>query len=188
MAATLYLNNSKELDILLGYLHLPPKLIEVSKKRRFGIFGIPGPAFQQGEKLTSGILSTSKALVGVAASVSPGVELLLGLNDFDKAQVCQWILYYEMHIKPLADDHQSMLKRAEELTDHLSRQTFMVGNHITLADLFLFQYIHSFMNTLSFQDKEKFIHLSRWFQNMQNTLGVKEKLPLVHFHKTKLYT
>ena len=72
-----------------------------------------GPAFQQGEKLTSGILSTSKALVGVAASVSPGVELLLGLNDFDKAQVCQWILYYEMHIKPLADDHQSMLKRAE---------------------------------------------------------------------------
>ena len=41
MAATLYLNNSKELDILLGYLHLPPKLIEVSKKRRFGIFGIP---------------------------------------------------------------------------------------------------------------------------------------------------
>ena len=41
MAATLYLNNSKELDLLLGYLHLPPKLIEISKKRRFGKLGIP---------------------------------------------------------------------------------------------------------------------------------------------------
>ena len=72
-----------------------------------------GPAFQQGGNLTSGILSTSRALVGVAASVSPGVELLLGFSELDKAQVYQWILYYETHVKPLVDDHQSMLKIAE---------------------------------------------------------------------------
>ena len=39
MAATLYLNNCRELDLLLAYLHLPPKAIEISRKKKYGSLG-----------------------------------------------------------------------------------------------------------------------------------------------------
>ena len=77
-----------------------------------------GPAFQNGDTLTSGILSTSKALVNFVSNASPDAKLLLGVSEYDKAQIIQWVQYYETHLKPAADDHQAMLNRAEVTIFH----------------------------------------------------------------------
>lgn len=72
-----------------------------------------GPAFQNGDVLTSGIQSTSKALIEFATSIYPDAKLLLASNDFDKAQVLQWVQYYDTNLKPAVGDFQAMQSRAE---------------------------------------------------------------------------
>eukprot|EP00112_Aurelia_sp_Birch-Aquarium-sp1_P006082 Seg1680.7 transcript_id=Seg1680.7/GoldUCD/mRNA.D3Y31 product="Eukaryotic translation elongation factor 1 epsilon-1" protein_id=Seg1680.7/GoldUCD/D3Y31 len=187
MAATLYLNNSRELDLLLSYLHLPPKAIEISKKKKFGSIGNTGPSFQQGDVIVSGFMTVAKQLVQFATNFVEETKTLIGSNSLENAEIQQWMSYCETHIKPIIDDVQGMNARAEELNDYLVDKAFFIGNNFSLADLIIFQNIHSFMVGQSFAEKEKYIHLSRWFDQVQNIPRTRHKLPLVHFHRTKLY-
>lgn len=83
----------------------------------------------------------------------------------------------------------------------LSTRTFLVEEYLTIADVLMFYFLHRgmvsqpmfqsfcdnfivaaiFKENLSYLDKEKLIHLSRWFDNLQQMDDLRQHLNMVDF-------
>lgn len=60
----------------------------------------------------------------------------------------------------------------QELQSFLQPKTFLVGNHITLADLHLLVAVHPQITSLSEQEKLKLNNLYRWYWHIQSLDGI----------------
>ncbi|EAR91922.1 glutathione S-transferase, carboxy-terminal domain protein (macronuclear) [Tetrahymena thermophila SB210] len=60
------------------------------------------------------------------------------------------------------------------LNKDLESKVFLVGSHITLADIIVFAYTYHIITCLDDAAKWKFNNVFRWYNNVQNLEGMKE--------------
>ena len=73
------------------------------------------------------------------------------------------------------------------LNHFLADRTTLGGTHITEADKLIFDCLYPSVSSLTFAEKENYVHLSRYFayiQNLSDYLGCREK---ICFSKMTLY-
>ncbi|XP_038057761.1 eukaryotic translation elongation factor 1 epsilon-1-like [Patiria miniata] len=136
----------------------------------------------------NGMTVTGLSSVANYLAKTAGRRDLIGGNDAaERAAVSQWLEYRVTEIDRCHSekDVSTVLK---ELNSYLETRTFFLGERVTLPDLLIMYGVRSAVSLLTFQEKEKFMHLSRWCDNVQSIEGVlqKQQTP-VFFVKNPLY-
>jgi len=145
-------------------------------------------------KTQSGVISESFAISNyLCLNFKPE---LLGGNNFDKAQVIQWVEFAHWEInkcqraiiypmfgfteynKPEYDLSMKDIKDYLKILNvQLADKTYLMGNAITLADLEMFGYLRFFMMFVFTEELRKnvFPNVMKWFNNIakeENTVKV----------------
>lgn len=109
-------------------------------------------------------------------------------NLEEECLIRQWLEYCSLYINPaVLNSNRSHLRiLLEELNDYLATRSYFVGNCLTLADVAIFHSIGNSMECLQNADKEKFIHLSRWYDHLQRMDSVRQGLTLVNFSSLRI--
>ncbi|CAB4067036.1 EEF1E1 [Lepeophtheirus salmonis] len=72
----------------------------------------------------------------------------------------------------------------EKINNFLCDRTYFAGDHKTQTDELAYDALKSRVGRLSYEDKEKYLNLSRWFAHLQSLSG--DGQPLL-FSRCKLY-
>jgi len=112
-------------------------------------------------------------------------ETILGTSNLEKALVRQWI-QFQFGCLTLGDKKETDLQ-FKKLNENLSNKSFLAGENLTAADVLLFHGIHGVFSEMTYQEKDKFVHLSRWFRNIQQDPKLRRGKPVVAFSRSKLY-
>lgn len=94
-------------------------------------------------------------------------ELCLPKDLEVRVQVLQWLDYCALFVVPANGDKHTTNHLLKELNEYLSTKSYLVGQELTIADLALFFAIENIMKSLTTYDKENYLHLSRWFDHLQ---------------------
>ena len=73
------------------------------------------------------------------------------------------------------------------VNDHLGRHSFLAGEALTAADVLLYHGLHGLVADMTFHDKDRLVHLSRWFRHLQQDAKLRRGKSLVTFSRSKLY-
>lgn len=132
-----------------------------------------------GGKLLSGVCSIAKYFQRSSKDFD-------GLSLEERMTVEQWIEYASTTVK--FSDSESERVVLKDLNSWLKDKAYFVANTLTVADIVMFYHLHSiFAERLTFQDKELFIHVSRWFQNVQQNSNIRQSLQPLTFLRTPVY-
>lgn len=112
-------------------------------------------------------------------------ENILGTSNLEKALVRQWV-QFQFGCLDTSDKKDRDLQ-FRKLNENLSNKSFLAGESLTAADVLLFHGIHGVYSEMTFQEKDKFIHLSRWFRNVQQDKKLRRGKSQVAFSRSKLY-
>ncbi|XP_033105201.1 eukaryotic translation elongation factor 1 epsilon-1-like, partial [Anneissia japonica] len=104
----------------------------------------------------------------------------------DKASIRQWLEYRVTEVDR-CENEKDVYLILKELNAYLSNNTYFVGNCLTIADLCIYHGLHSIMSHLTYQEKEKYNHVSRWFHFIQCQPQYKSDLPSIPFQSQSLY-
>lgn len=122
------------------------------------------------------------------AKSSKEASRLCGENPIDQAHIRQWIEYYVTKIR--TENKWDTLSRDEvvavlkDLNRIFAPKVYLVNDRLSLADIILYYGLHRYMQTMAFSQKAEFVHVSRWFDQVQHCSGVKPTLwAEVVFHK-----
>ncbi|XP_071511561.1 eukaryotic translation elongation factor 1 epsilon-1-like [Diadema antillarum] len=139
------------------------------------------PCVQCNGTSVSGLMSIAAYLAAYA-----GRTELVGQDARTQALIGQWLEYRVTEIDRCQGekDEVTILK---ELNAYLSTRSYFVGNCFSLADLLLYYGLHKKVSGLTYQEKEKYLHLSRWFDNVQRIPNVRQQLAEVPFTLNRLY-
>ncbi|XP_036146906.1 eukaryotic translation elongation factor 1 epsilon-1 [Monomorium pharaonis] len=77
---------------------------------------------------------------------------------------------------------EKLLFDKNELNTVLKNLTYIGGTKKTIADIVLYYVLHSIMAELSHQQKARYIHVSRWFDNIQQEEKLRQELDLISFN------
>ncbi|GJQ79111.1 hypothetical protein Trydic_g5365 [Trypoxylus dichotomus] len=112
---------------------------------------------------------------------------LLGRTSEDKAEVCQWIEYADIYLQQCAIP-QIINDQLPGLNGVLSKKTYLASNKLSIADVALYYMLLSVMEYLSHVEKEKFINVSRWYDNLQQDNEIRQRNALINFNTSFLST
>ena len=87
-----------------------------------------------------------------------------------------------------ADDDQPKHDALKVINQVLSDRTTLGGTRTTDADKMMFELLYNAYKTLTYAEKENYIHLSRWFCYLQTTDDIIGKRPRIIFSRNRLYT
>ncbi|XP_022658186.1 eukaryotic translation elongation factor 1 epsilon-1-like isoform X2 [Varroa jacobsoni] len=96
-------------------------------------------------------------------------------------QFVEWSLRFGPDLQ--GDQAATALK---ELNSFLENRVYLTQHRLTLADVVAFYTVHSLIAKLTYYEKERYVHVSRWYNLIQHT-PVKMKLLEVKFSRSKLY-
>ncbi|XP_039277178.1 eukaryotic translation elongation factor 1 epsilon-1 isoform X2 [Nilaparvata lugens] len=132
----------------------------------------------------SGKFPTS-GIGSIALNLAAGSDDV-GCEPLESAQIQQWVEYISMYCNQLqtAVVSSNILK---ELNNCLSRRTYIASNRKTVADIVIFFSLWNVIASLTFQEKEKYLNLSRWFNNIQNDEKIVDMCKQITFSRTLLY-
>ncbi|GJJ76901.1 hypothetical protein EMPS_09260 [Entomortierella parvispora] len=105
--------------------------------------------------------TVASTFINAASGPLGGAEILQGASDTDRREVKEWIERFEKDPSILA----------KSLNEHLETRTYIVGHHITNADLWSFAKVHEQLTTMSRDGQLKRAHLTRWFDLIQDQAG-----------------
>lgn len=97
-------------------------------------------------------------------------------NSVELAQIYEWFEYTLLYCT--ASNSQVVIK---DLNDHLSLKTFLVNDRLTIADIILYYAVYNIVENMTYLEKEKFVHFSRWFDNMQQDKKLLQKNKSIDF-------
>ncbi|XP_066246846.1 eukaryotic translation elongation factor 1 epsilon-1 [Euwallacea similis] len=109
------------------------------------------------------------------------------LEGTDETLIYQW-LEYSIVYAIRANNNQAIHEVLKELNSILSSKSFLVGHRLTIADVFLYYVLLNIMSNLSNFEKEQFLNVSRWFDNIQEDPSLRLKNDLVDFSTIYLAT
>ncbi|XP_063242258.1 eukaryotic translation elongation factor 1 epsilon-1 [Bacillus rossius redtenbacheri] len=111
---------------------------------------------------------------------------LLGKSVEDEAFVRQWIEYATCYAN-YCDSTQTAHRVLKELNSILVSRAYLVGNKLSLADVVLYYVLYTAVTGLSYQDKERYLHVSRWFDNLQQDSSLRRDNNIIHFSRIPIY-
>ncbi|GFR30201.1 eukaryotic translation elongation factor 1 epsilon-1 [Trichonephila clavata] len=107
----------------------------------------------------------------------------IGTTKEEQGCVYQWLEYC------LLRNQSQVMDILEEMnTSYMIKKVYLAGNEFTLADLIMYLYLYETYSKLTFQDKETYSNVSRWFRQVQNVACAQDLYPKICFSKTRLYT
>uniref|UniRef100_T2MI91 Eukaryotic translation elongation factor 1 epsilon-1 n=1 Tax=Hydra vulgaris TaxID=6087 RepID=T2MI91_HYDVU len=172
----LYLNGFDELNNLIGYLKIDRNHCKIERKKKNNE---DGPVIVDSNHALLGLITVAKSLTRQSK------QCLLGEDELTQAEVDQWLYFCQFNLAS-ADSFQ-LRSALKDLNKHLESRAYIAGYKLTLADIFLYIYIHKEYKSVSFAEKENFMNVSRWFNQVQHIPHLQQKLQNVLFHRTKLY-
>ncbi|XP_019731130.1 eukaryotic translation elongation factor 1 epsilon-1 isoform X1 [Hippocampus comes] len=111
---------------------------------------------------------------------------LLGEAAEDRAVVHQWLEYRVSKLDGCnKEESRTILK---DLDLYLQDKVCMAGNHFTLADVLMYNGIHPLIMDLTFQEKERYMNVTRWFDHIQHRAGIRHHLPPVVVLRNRIYS
>lgn len=123
---------------------------------------LPVLASKEALRYPLSIYSTLSTLGGVG-------NLLLGETVLEKAQVSSWV--------ELANSIPS-----NDFIDHLEKKllsrTFLVSNHVTVADLAAYAVVQKTIGGVTFAEKNRFPCIMRWASHLMSLPGLGDAIPL----------
>lgn len=125
-----------------------------------------------------------------------GKEVLLGKNEYEHAQVVQWMAVADNEVQPAvaawyyplmgyAPMNEAAIKKGKEdvkkvlatLDKALAPKTFLVGESVSLADIVLACTLYNlFAKLLEPKDREAYVNVLRWFVTCVNQRAFKKVL------------
>ncbi|XP_076441195.1 eukaryotic translation elongation factor 1 epsilon-1-like [Babylonia areolata] len=123
----------------------------------------------------------------VARHLSQAGNVPCDLNMEEQAAVDQWLEYHVTQVVH-CDQGQHCAQVLQELNSYLSDKVYFVTHHPTVADIIIYHGLYDVFMKLAYQEKEKYIHLSRWFDNIQQDERIRQSLQVLPFSRTSLYS
>ena len=111
---------------------------------------------------------------------------ILGDNKEVEALSRQWLEYAVICIN-YADTPANAKRILQELNTVLRDNTYLTGTKRTIADVTLYYALHSIMRELTHQEKALYVHVSRWFDNVQQEERLRQQLDLISFDMLHLF-
>ncbi|KAL7639225.1 UNVERIFIED_CONTAM: hypothetical protein RMT77_010759 [Armadillidium vulgare] len=141
------------------------------------------------EKLSKNSLPTEvgRNHVSVAFHLAP-LELKGNKNTCRESQIVSWMLTSDADLLPIFysgllsktkpnKSYDAAIKQIEKLNLYLRDHTYLVGESLSLADIYVFVvFLPIYENSFGKVEKEKFPCLTRWFNTVLNQPRVKEVL------------
>lgn len=155
------------------YLRVPPGKIT------FDSFSLPVRTYNN--------TSTKGFLNIILAYVKESKSELLGKTAEDKADVYQWIEYADVYLQQRSVS-QVISDLLPGLNGVLSSKTYLASNKLTIADVILYYMLLSVMESISHIEKERFVNISRWYDNLQQDDGLRQRNSLINFNASFLST
>ena len=85
------------------------------------------------------------------------------------------------------DDEQPKYEALKVINQALADRTTLGGTRITEADKMMFGVLYNPYTSLTYAEKENYIHLSRWFAHLQNNKEFIGNRPKINFSRSRLY-
>lgn len=164
-----------DIKALAKYFNLKNCKCKVDKKS-----GVP--QLTHNGQTVSGLASIATFLV----QCSGQPYLYPGSSHLNKAQIQQW-LEYRVTMVDRCLNEKDVSTVLQELNSFLHDRVYFVADTLTVADLLLYFGLYPTFNCLTLQEKEKYLHLSRWFNNVQHEAKLDEFFPVVPFSLNYLY-
>ncbi|KAK2583023.1 hypothetical protein KPH14_009066 [Odynerus spinipes] len=111
---------------------------------------------------------------------------ILGIDKETQALTRQWLEYIVICIN-YADSSAHAKRVLKELNAVLSNNTYLSGTKQTIADIVLYYTLYKIMSELSHQEKAQYVHVSRWFDNIQQDEKLRQALDLISFNLVHLF-
>ncbi|XP_032663837.1 eukaryotic translation elongation factor 1 epsilon-1 [Odontomachus brunneus] len=105
---------------------------------------------------------------------------IIGREKETQARSQQWLEYITVCVNH-ADFPFNAKKILNELNTALIDVTYLAGTQKTIADITLYYALHSIMKELNHQEKAQYVHVSRWFDNVQQEEKLRQELDLISF-------
>ncbi|XP_048763078.2 eukaryotic translation elongation factor 1 epsilon-1-like isoform X2 [Ostrea edulis] len=140
------------------------------------------PVLKAGNGLTvRGLVSVAKQLVRQSDSFE-----LKGTTPEERAAIDQWLEYRVTQVDKSHQD-KDVSTVLKDTNTYLSNHVYFVGYQPTLADIILYLGLYRIFEELTFMDKQKYIHVSRWFSNMQSLFADKFSKKHIVFQRNKIF-
>ncbi|TDH67232.1 hypothetical protein CCR75_002162 [Bremia lactucae] len=94
---------------------------------------------------------------------------LLGQTPLERARVAMWITFARNIQRCPPSSVSAHLQMLEE---YLQQKTYVAANRITLADASLFYTLYATVRDFLPAQRNQFVNLIRWFDQVQHTAGV----------------
>jgi len=98
-----------------------------------------------------------------------------------RVQVLQWLDYTALFVTPAYSDKHTTNHLLRELNAYLQTKSYLAGSALSLADISVYFGLQSIMGNLTNLDKEEYIHLSRWFNHLQQNKEISQGNSAVNF-------
>ncbi|KAJ1524038.1 hypothetical protein ONE63_010578 [Megalurothrips usitatus] len=155
--------------------------IQIKDPKKIDIKKIPVLLNQTHDGSVPGFYSS---LVGIVTKENK--QHLLGSSPEEKAFVRQWLDYAVTTVNyvDLPNVSRQVLK---DINVTLGDRTFLAGNVQSLADIVLYHLLFKAVSNLTLQEKEQFLHLSRWYNNLQQDSNIRGSNSTLTFSRTLLF-
>ncbi|XP_017879564.1 eukaryotic translation elongation factor 1 epsilon-1 [Ceratina calcarata] len=111
---------------------------------------------------------------------------LLGSDNEIQSLSRQWLEYAVVCVN-YADAPANARRVLQELNVALRDNTYLTGTTKTIVDVVLYYALYSIMRELTHQEKALYVHVSRWFDNMQQEEKLRQQLDLISFDLLHLF-
>ncbi|XP_018406596.1 PREDICTED: eukaryotic translation elongation factor 1 epsilon-1 [Cyphomyrmex costatus] len=169
--------NIECVERIARYLDVSPGKLQISDKN---IVFIPEyaeknlPAIQGFSTIVQALVRRSKC------------SDILSNEKETQALIQQWLEYIVICIN-YADVPANAKRILNELNTILKDVPYIIGTKKTIADIALYYVLHSIMKGLSLHQKAQYIHVSRWFDNIQQEEKLRRELELISFNLLHIF-
>ncbi|KAJ8983108.1 hypothetical protein NQ317_001851 [Molorchus minor] len=117
----------------------------------------------------------------IAALLTESKSNLSGITSLENAEIQQWVEYGIVYVTHIYNNSQNLSLILKELNGILSRKTYLVSHKLTIADVLLYYILLNAMVSLPILEKEKYINVSRWFDNLQQENSLRQSKSFINF-------
>ncbi|XP_011696597.1 PREDICTED: eukaryotic translation elongation factor 1 epsilon-1 [Wasmannia auropunctata] len=169
--------NIECIEKIARYLDVSPRKLESFDKNVVFI-----PEYEKNLPSIQGFSTIVQALVK-----SSKCSDILGCNEKEaQALIQQWLEYIVICVN-YADVPVNAKRILNELNTVLKVVPYITGTKKTIADIALYYVLHSIMKELNLQQKAQYVHVSRWFNNIQQEEKLRRELELISFNLLHIF-